>query len=851
MSQQTDQQATIGRSDWLLAWRFARREVRGSVQRFRVFLMALLLGVAAIGAVGSVAEAMRDGIANNARVLLGGDIELQSRHVAPNATILEAATSYGKLSNTVQMRAMLQTNNDRKLVELKSVDQHWPLVGAAELDALNGGDLSLEAALANNGMVADAQLLRMLELSPGDMVQLGEATVRVSAALLYEPDRSVSFISFGPRVLISTKTLLATKLAQPGAFITYKSRLLLDNATNAKQAVKELETVTAGTNVRVRDVDDAAPGFEVFIDRVEVFLVLVGLTALLIGGLGIAGAVRAWLASRMPVIATLKCLGAPARLIFRVYLLQVMLVASLGVCLGLVLATLAPAMALDILSRYVTVPLTLSVYPVPLAIAASFGIVTSFLFALWPLAKAEEVRAAHLFRGLVEMPRGRPKTIYLVMTGLALVALALLAFMATRNIDLTLSFVGGSIAALALLTGLGEILIRVMRQIPSPRYVPAQLALSAITRPGSPVRAVIIAFGLGLSVMVAVTLSQANLSRQIDVRIAEEAPAWFFIDIQPKQLEEFLQIVGNTTGVTRVTQTPMLRGRVTAIGGRPASDFAPQNGAAWVLRGDRALTWAAAPPADAEIIAGKWWPIDYRGVPLVSMSDEEARELGVWVGDSVALNVLGRKFEATIANIRHVEWESFSLNFVFILSPGMLEGAPHSWMATTHVSDDLTADRVEAKVTDRFSNISAISVREAVAAAQRIIGLLGRAVQLTALITLVAGIAVLAGTVASTEAQRLADSVILKVLGATRVSIIIAWFFEYAMLGVLTAFAAILIGSLASWALITQFLQAEFVFYGKLVLTTSFAGAGATTLLGLVGATRTMGRKLAPLLREV
>ena len=633
-SQQNNPQATTGRSDWLLAWRFARREVRGSVRRFRVFLMALLLGVAAIGTVGSVAEAMRDGIANNARVLLGGDIELRSRHTAPEMAVREAAARYGTLSNTVQMRAMLQTNDDRKLVELKAVDQNWPLVGAAELDETTGGNLSLETALADNGMVADAQLLRIMGLSPGDTARLGEATVRVSAALLYEPDRSVSFISFGPRVLISAETLVATGLAQPGAFITYKSRLLLDDITSAKQAVETLETVTADTNVRVRDVDDAAPGFEEFIDRAEVFLVLVGLTALLIGGLGVAGAVRAWLASRMPVIATLKCLGAPARLIFRVYLLQVMLIASLGVCLGVILAAVAPALALDILGAYITVPLTLSVYPVPLAIAASFGLVTSFLFALWPVAKAEEVRAAHLFRSLVEMPQGRPRTIYLVMTGAALGALALLAFLATRNLALTVSFIGGSIAALVLLAGLGELLMRVMRQVPSPRYVPARLALSAITRPGSPVRAVIIAFGLGLSVLVAVALSQANLSRQIDMRVAEEAPAWFFIDIQPQQIDEFLKIATATQGVTEITQTPMLRGRVTAIGGRPASDFDPQNGAAWVLRGDRALTWAGAPPAGADVIAGDWWPADYQGTPLVSPTSEMSRgvaPLSLWL----------------------------------------------------------------------------------------------------------------------------------------------------------------------------------------------------------------------------
>lgn len=846
----TDLEVTPERSHWLLAWRFAFREVRGSVRRFRVFLMALLLGVAAIGTVGSVAEAMRDGIAKNARVLLGGDIELKSRHIAADKAVREVAAQFGTLSDTVQMRAMLQTNNDRKLVELKAVDQSWPLVGAAELDAPNIVDLSLQDALADNGMIADAQLLRMLGLSPGDTARLGKSTVRVSATLLHEPDRSVSFISFGARVLISTETLAETGLAQPGAFITFNSRLLLDDATTAKQAFESLEMIAENSNVRVRNVEDAAPGFAVFIDRAEVFLVLVGLTALLIGGLGVAGAVRAWLASRMPVIATLKCLGAPAKLIFRIYLLQVMLIASLGVCLGVFVAAVAPALALDVLGAYVAVPLVFSVYPVPLSIAACFGLVTSFLFALWHIAKAEEVRASHLFRSLVEMPQGRPRTIYLAMAGAALGALVLLAFLATDNLSLTFSFIGGSICTLALLTGLGEILMRVMRQMPSPRYVPVRLALSAITRPGSPVRAVIIAFGLGLSVLVAVALSQANLSRQIDMRVAEEAPAWFFIDIQPQQIDEFLGVATGTKGVTQIIQTPMLRGRVVAVGGIPAGDFDPQNGAAWVLRGDRALTWASAPPKGTKIIAGEWWPADYRGAPIVSMSDQEALELGVWVGDSVAFNVLGRKFDATITNIRHVEWESFALNFVFILSPGMLESAPHSWIATTHVNDDLAADRVEAAVTDKFSNISAISVREAVATVQRIIGLLGSAIQFTALITLIAGIAVLAGTVASTEAQRLSDSVILKVLGASRITIMFAWFFEYATLGILTAFAAALIGSIASWALITQFLQAEFVFYGKLVLATSFAGAGTTALLGLVGATRTLGRKPAPLLRD-
>jgi putative ABC transport system permease protein len=842
----TETYPTGGDAGWRLAWRMARREIRGSVARFRVFLGALMLGVAAIGTVGSVAEAMRSGIAGNAQLLLGGDIELRSLYRPTPQSVTTLAESFGPLSRSLEMRAMLQAGETRKLVALKAVDSNWPLVGAASLGS--GGTV---ADALGDGMIAiDPQMARALELTPGSRVRIGEAELTVSDTLTYEPDRSVSFVTFGPRVLMSRATLDATGLEQPGAMITHRTRILLDRQSDREAAVTALRAAGRDDGVRVRDVMNAAPGFDVFIDRTEVFLVLVGLTALLIGGLGVAGAVRAWLGSRMPVIATFKCLGAPARLIFRIYLLQVMLIAGLGVGLGVVVAAVAPVFAVDLLSAYVTVPIDVSIYPLPLIVAAGFGVITSFLFALWPLAKAEEVRAANLFRRLNSMPGGRPRPIYLAMACGALLGLSGLAFVATRDLMLTMIFIGGSLAAIALLAGLGELLLVALRRIPMPSYVPGRLALSAITRPGSPVRAIVIAFGLGLSVLVTVSLSQANIGRQIDTRVAEDAPAWFFIDIQPDQIDSFISIATATPGVTSISKTPMLRGRVTDLGGKPAEAYDMKGGSAWVLRGDRALTWSSTPPDSGEIIAGEWWSADYDGPPLASMSEEEARELGVWIGDSVTFNVLGRSITAEITSIRAVDWESFSINFVFVLSPGLLESAPHSWMASTRVDSDDAAIAVDRNIAAAFSNISAISVREAVATAQRVIGLLGAAVQMTALVTLVAGIAVLAGTVASTEAQRLADSVILKVLGATRVSIAIAWFLEYALLGMLAAVAAALIGTIASWGLIEGFLNADFELDFTLVLVTTMAGAAATAMLGLAGAVRTLGRKPAPLLRD-
>ena len=832
---------------WAFVWRMARREMRGSLGKFRVFLAALLLGVAAIGTVGSVADAMRAGIADNARVLLGGDIELSSLHTPPDAAIIAAAGDFGQVSKVVQMRAMLQAGDQRKLVELKAVDTQWPLVGTALVSTAQ----PLPDLLANNGIIADGAILRSLGLKPGDKARLGDSEVTVAATLINEPDRSISFVSFGPRVLVSDTTLAATGLQQPGSFITYRYRVALDNPADRTTALATLRRLTEPTHVRVREVANAAPGFDRFINQAEIFLVLVGLTALLIGGLGVAGAVRAWLASRMPVIATLKCLGAPARLIFRIYLLQIVLIATVGVAAGTVVAAIAPLFAIKALSGYVTVPLAVKIYPAPLAIAAGFGLLTALAFAIWPLAKAEEVRAADLFRSLIALPDGRPKGRYLVMIGAAAMGLAVLAYLATRNVAITVSFIGGAFAALLLLAALGGLLVRALRWILLPRLVPARLAISNIVRPGSPVRAVIIAFGLGLSVLVTVSVSESNLGRQIDARVAEDAPAWFFIDIQPHQIQRFESLVGGIDGITKIAKTPMLRGRVVRLAGIPASQITPPEGSAWILRGDRALTWSATAPTGSEIVAGSWWSADYAGPPLVSMSKEAADDFGLGIGDSVSINVLGREVTATIANLREIDWQSFQINFVFVLTPGVLDAAPHSWIATTHASSEAAADAVERAVTSEFSNISAVSVKEAVATAQRVIGLLGGAVRLTAIVTLIAGIAVLAGTVASSEAQRLSDSVILKVLGATRLSIGLAWFLEYALLGLLTAMAAAVIGTIASWALIDGFLQSEFRFDGWLVFATTLIGAVVTAFLGLVGALKTLGRKPAPLLREL
>ena len=835
-------------TSWSLAWRMARREMNGSLSKFRIFLSALVLGVAAIGAVGSVAESMRSGIDGNARLLLGGDFEISSRHQRADDAIMTLAKKWGQIANTTEMRAMLRSpSGERKLVELKAVDDAWPLVGDAKIE----GPSSLTNGLETGSVLLQPSLLRSLGLSIGDMVGLGEATLRVAGTLTSEPDRTVNFGGFGPRVLISSQTLALTELEKPGSFISYRTKLLLDNPQDAAKAEVEIGQALKQTHARIRNVSSAAPGFDAFIARTEAFLILVGLTALLIGGLGVGSAVRAWLHGRMPVIATFKCLGAPTKLIFRIYLLQIMAIAAIGVFIGLLIAAITPALTASILSNYISVPPVVAIFPKPLLIAGAFGLLTAFIFTLLPLARAQSIRASQLFRALITPPSGLPPFGILMRMALAGVALAILALIATSDARLTMGFIGGALASLAILAALGEMVMRLMRRLPSPSYVPARLALSAITRQGSPLRAIIIAFGLGLSVLVAVTLTRHNLDQQISARVADKAPDWFFIDIQPDQIDRFDAITSQIQGINDIQKTPMLRGRVSALAGVDAADIDPPEESAWILRGDRALTWQAEPPKGAKIVAGQWWDADYQGKPLISISQDAFTDFGLALGDTVSINVLGRNITAEIANVRDIEWESFSINFVFILSPGLLDKAPHSWIATSYADNEEAITAIEKAVTNEFSNVSAISVRDAVATATNILDLLGGAIRLTAVVTLISGIAVLAGTVASSEAQRLSDSIILKVLGARRKDILVAWLLEYALLGLLTALCASVIGTAASAALISGFLRADFYPDVTVIASTAIIGAVATCLLGLFGAWRSLGHRPAPHLREL
>ena len=833
----------------LLSLRLARRELRGGLRGFPLFIACLALGVGAIAAVGSISAAIEAGLENDARAMLGGDVELQRAYLPASDAELAAFEDGARLSAVVTMRSMARpaAGGTPSLVELKAVDDAYPLHGSVRLEPAG----ALADALVHDGeswgAVGEAALLSRLGLALGDRIRVGEASYRVRAVIAAEPDRASAGFGLGPRLMVSLASLPETELVRQGSLIRYHYRVALEGAS-PETWIAQIKARDPQAAWRIRRFSESAPGLRNFIDRFTFFLTLVGLSALLVGGVGIANATAAYLGGKAAIIATLKCLGAPARLVFWIYFWHVLALTLLGIGAGVVLGAAVPPLIDGLVSERLPVETRLGIYPVPLALAAAFGLFAAFAFALWPLARAREVAAGALFRDAVAARRRWPRPPYIAAVAVALAVLASLAVASAPDRWLAGWFVAGAALAFALFRAAAWGLKAAARVIGRPRLPLFRLALANLTRPGAPTDSVVLSLGLGLTLLVAVGAVEANVTRQIDGRLSEDTPAFFFVDIQPDQVADFDRIVSEVPGVGEVVRVPSLRGRIVAINGIAAEKAVVDPGAAWALRSDRGLTYAAHPPASSRVVAGDWWPEDYAGPPLVSFDAHLAHEMHVGVGDTLTLNVLGREIVATVANLREIDWGTLGLNFTVIFAPGALDGAPHTDIATALATPEAEIPLLEA-VTARFANVTAIRIREALAAVGELLGGIGLAVRTTALVMLVAGLVVLSGAIAAGHRRRVYDAVILKVLGARRADVWRAHVIEHALLGLATAALATVVGTAAGWAVVRLVMDADWVFAPGPVALSAALGVAATVLFGFVGTYRALGQPSAQILR--
>jgi putative ABC transport system permease protein len=830
-------------SNLLLAFRIARRELRGGLRGLRIVLACLALGVAAITAVGTLRAGVDAGLAADGARILGGDVEIASPYrplgEAPRAWL---AARGARVSEVVTLRAMaVADSGQRMLVEVKAVDGAYPLYGALELQppvALGAGDILLDPFIAER-----------LGVAPGAVLRIGEARFTFSATIAQEPDKVASPSLLGPRAMIALASLDATRLIQPGSLVTYEYRLALPAAVDRQRFIADLRRDFPESGWRIRSSDVAAPGVNRFLDRAAFFLTLASLTALLVGGIGIATGVSAWLEQRARTIATLRCLGAPPSLIFTTYLMQVMALALLGIALGLVIGfglTWAGAAAL---ASILPVAPRILPYPMPLAMAALYGLLTALAFTLWPLGRAGSIPGAALFRDVVAPSSGRPSLGILAAILVSAAALSALVIGTAENPRFAAGFIVAVVGTLLLFRLGAGALMALARRLPHARRPALRLGLANLHRPGAPTPLMLVSLGMGLTVLSAIALIEGNLRRQLANEMPAAAPNFYFIDIQSDQIQAFEALARAQTGVTEIRSVPNLRARIVAVNGVPAEQVNATPETAWALRGDRGLTYSATPPEGAKLVAGAWWAPDYAGPPLVSFDAQLAKGWGIGVGDSITVNVLGRDITLKIASLREIAWRGLGINYVLVASPGLLSAAPHTHIATMRndVAQEATLLRL---LTDRFPNVSGIRVRDAL---DQVVGLLekiGFALSAVAGITLLAGLLVLAGAVAAGQRRRIRDAVVLKTIGATRGQIRASFLVEFGLLGLTAGLLAAAAGTAAAWGVVRFVMRADWVFLPGTLALTVLACMAITLAFGYAGTAFALRAKAAPLLRN-
>ena len=842
-----------------LPLRFALREMRAGLRGFYIFMGCIALGAMAIAGVGSLAASLADGLAREGRAILGGDLAFSLIQREASPAEMAFLREHGRVSTAATMRAMARTQaGGATLVEIKAVDGAYPLFGEARLDPPGPLGIALAPRDGIYGAVADPTLMERLSLKPGARLTVGNATFEIRAALASEPDKLAGGIGFGPRLMMSEAGLRTTGLLQPGSLVRWHYRLRLpehdasDAATKAVTRAARAQLPEAGWEMRSRT--NASPQLERNVERFTQFLTIVGLTALLVGGVGVGNAVKSHLDRRRETIATMKALGASGRRIFAIYLTQVMLLALIGGGIGIVLGATLPFAVASAFAAIVPLPIVPAVHPGELALALVYGLLTALAFTLWPLGRAHDVPVGALFRDMVTPQPQRPRAVYVALAAGAVAALAALAVVLAYDRRVAMIYVGVAAAVFLLLRLVASLLMWLAARAPRVRSTVLRLAVANIHRPSALTPTVVLSLGLGIALLVTVIEIDANLRQQFSHELPAKAPSFFFLDIPSDQAERFDAFVQAQAPRASLEEVPMLRGRIVSAGGIPVEKIKPKEDAAWVLQSDRGVTYSSTIPEGSRLAEGKWWKPDYDGPPLVSFEKRIADGLGLKLGDPVTVNVLGRNITARIANMRRVDWQSLSINFVMVFSPNTFRGAPHTRLATLTYPDGGKPAEEGAlirRLADAFPMVTTVRVKDALEAIGTIIADLVLAIRGASAITLLAAALVLGGALAAGHHARVYDAVILKTLGATRPRLLAAFTIEYLLLGSATALFGVLSGSLASWLIVTELMHLRFTWLPLPALGAALAALVVTVALGLLGTFRALGQKPAPVLRNL
>ncbi len=834
------------------------REMRGSLGRLLFFAACLSIGVAAVVAVATTSSAIDRGVRAEARRLLAADVAVSSRRPLPRKlgdTI--AATPGARRADVLELPTMAsapdvdgsESVRASALVELKVAAPGYPFYGRLELEPEIGaiGDLPADAC------VVGPDLLERLGVARGGRVRLGDATFRVVATVVAEPDRLNISLTLGPRVFLSPAGFARTGLEAFGSRIDYRALVALRDQDPAA-ARRLAERIRAAVpDVEYDDVEtweEAQPALRRGIERVERFLGLVALLSLLVGGIGVAQAIRAWIAGRMEAIAILRSLGFRPREVVGLYLAQTALLGLAGSAAGAVIGSAAARALPAIVRRWLPVSVDAAADPYAVARGLALGVGVAVLFALPPLLEVRRVSPARVFRRDAE-PLPASRTVRAATAALLIAGVAATAAMQAASVARGAAFAAGLVVVASLLAAAAAFLIHVVGRVPrSGGGVALRYGIAALARPGAGTIGAVVALGVGVLVVVAMAQIQGGLSRQLGRDVPADAPTTFLVDVQAAQWDGVRSLL-ERAGATGIDSAPVVVARLRAVDGRDVADLVPDGPDAgrkrWVLTREQRLTYRATLPAGNRLVAGALWSDPDR--PEVSVEREFARDLGVGVGSTLRFDVQGVPLELEVTSLREVRWESFGINFFLLVEPGVLDGAPQFRVVAARVparSDDMLRNALAGA----YPNVTLLDVREILGKVVAVLDRIGFGVRLLGGLTVIAGVAILAGVIGAGSIRRAREVALLKTLGMTRGGIVAVFATEYALIGLVAGVVGATSAIALAWAALRFVLEVDAV-PGLLPPVVGIVGASALAIVaGTAASVRALRRRPVEILRE-
>ncbi|MDG2005226.1 MAG: ABC transporter permease [Novosphingobium sp.] len=834
---------------WATAWRIARRDLSGRFKGLRLLLVCLFLGVGAIAAIGTLTGSIERELDSRGREILGGDIEVRvwQRGLAPEerAEIEEL----GKVSTGLRMQAIAVAGEASAPIALKAVDANWPLIGKLQLaDGREVGAPPEGAIWLSEGTA------ERLALRSGDSVSVGGVALDIGGIIAADPEQIGEGFNLGDIAITREEMPVRAGLAVTGAMFHSKTRVVLKRGLTPEKTTEALEKRFPSSGFEFRTRDNASPGTERFVTRMGEFLVLVGLAALVIAGIGIGGGVASYLEARRASIATLKVLGASSTDISRIYLMQIAAASVVGSVAGLVAGVLVTPLLGRALGTLLPVSPGFVLDAKALAMAAAYGLLVALIFAAPPLIRARAFPAMALMRARISPLRMNPVQL-LLPTGIGLAAIVALSLLTASNPRITAIALASAAGVLAFLGLLGWAIRAGAAKVPRPRHPLLRAGLANLHRPASQTGSLVTALGFGLSAFVLLAVVQSALDGNIRASVPSQAPAYFVLDIPRDKEVAFREAVIGTVPQATIRTTPNLRGKILAYGPEGAmtrvADLKELPDNAWPLRGERGITYSDELPEGSVVSAGEWWPDNWQGEPLVSVDQELADAIKLEVGDMITIGLLGIERTMRVGSFRQVEWENMTFNHVLVFSPNALEDAPHNLAATIDIPPGVEREGLLRRLVRAFPSSSVIETGPLLTEARAILGQMSVAILAAASVAVLAGLAVLLGAIAAARASRTYDNVILRVLGASRNQLLLLQLAEYGLLAGLLAGVSLVLGSLIGWAVIVQLFEFDWLPNWTTVLSVLVSGLAIVMAFALAGSLPLLRAKPAEALREL